>query len=53
MTGEALRVVKGYFLLQLVMRIMTYDATDPVIDFVVPRTIEDPVSLKADIINQL
>jgi hypothetical protein len=51
MTRETLRVVETCFLLQLFMRIVTRNTSNTDVVGVVSRAIEDPIRLKADIVD--
>lgn len=52
-TGQAFGVIEGRLALQLDVRVMTGDATDTSIIFIVPRTIKDSVRLETNIVEAI
>lgn len=51
MTSETLGVIEHCVALQRFVRVMTGDATDPVVIHVVARTIKDSIRLESDIVH--
>ena len=51
MTGGAFRIVRGGLALELLVRIVAADATDPAIRHVVALAVGEPVNLEAGVLN--